>query len=101
MSLLATLIFEIFTVILRFCFGYTADTDLAFLGFLTGGYRIHHLYVGVVTCAIPFLITINPFLNDVLLVIGTGLIVSDLVHHYLVLWPITGSPEFHIEYPDV
>jgi hypothetical protein len=28
------------------------------------------------------------------------LIFSDLAHHFIVLWPITGSPEFDIIYPD-
>jgi len=27
------------------------------------------------------------------------LFLSDIVHHFLVLWPITGNPEFDLFYP--
>ena len=32
-------------------------------------------------------------------VVGWSLITSDLVHHFLVLWPLTGSPHFDWVYP--
>ena len=34
-----------------------------------------------------------------LLLVGVGLFVSDMVHHFVVLWLATGSPEFDIRYP--
>lgn len=33
------------------------------------------------------------------LVIGLGLFFSDMIHHFLVLWPIVGSPQFDLTYP--
>ena len=32
-------------------------------------------------------------------ILAIGLVVSDLVHHFLVLWPLTGSPQFDLFYP--
>lgn len=32
-------------------------------------------------------------------VVGVGLLSSDLIHHFLVLWPMTGSPDFDLVYP--
>ena len=34
-----------------------------------------------------------------LIVIGIALALSDAVHHFLVLWPIVGSPQFDLVYP--
>ena len=31
--------------------------------------------------------------------LGAALILSDLVHHYAILWPIVGSPQFDLTYP--
>ncbi|MEY3460173.1 MAG: hypothetical protein RL215_3330, partial [Planctomycetota bacterium] len=30
--------------------------------------------------------------------VGGGLLVSDLVHHFVVLWLLTGSPQFDLFY---
>jgi hypothetical protein len=34
-----------------------------------------------------------------LAVVAIGLVISDIIHHFLVLWPVTGSPEFDLRYP--
>ena len=34
-----------------------------------------------------------------MLAIGLGLFFSDLIHHFLVLWPVVGSPQFDFFYP--
>jgi hypothetical protein len=34
-----------------------------------------------------------------LLVAGAALALSDLVHHFVVLWLVVGDPEFHLVYP--
>jgi hypothetical protein len=36
--------------------------------------------------------------RDTLLVFGSALLFSDLAHHFLVLWPTTGSPQFDLFY---
>jgi hypothetical protein len=33
------------------------------------------------------------------LAIGLGLFFSDVIHHFLVLWPIEGNPQFDLWYP--
>jgi hypothetical protein len=33
------------------------------------------------------------------LVLGIALLASDLIHHFAILWPLTGTPEFHLKYP--
>jgi len=32
-------------------------------------------------------------------VVGWALLISDLTHHFAVLWPVTGSPQFDLVYP--
>ena len=32
-------------------------------------------------------------------IVGAALVISDLVHHFLVLWPVTGNPQFQLFYP--
>jgi hypothetical protein len=59
--------------------------------------RIHHAYVGLAVIALGLLVARGPALTWSL-VIGTALVLSDLVHHFLVLWPITGSPQFDLFY---
>lgn len=98
-TVLATLLFELITVVLRFIFELRAETSLAFLGYVTGGVRIHHLYVGVVICAVALLTTLPAYWNNALLVVGAAMIFSDVLHHFAVLWPLTGSHEFHLKYP--
>lgn len=34
-----------------------------------------------------------------LFILGTALFLSDMIHHFLVLWTLTGSPHFHLVYP--
>lgn len=96
--ILVTLLFEFITVVCRFAFGLRAGTSFSFLGTLTGGYRIHHLYVGASLTGVVLITGLSPSLNNALLILGMGLILSDLLHHFVVLWPITGAHEFHMTY---
>ncbi|MBU4487093.1 MAG: hypothetical protein KKD38_09220 [Candidatus Delongbacteria bacterium] len=79
----------------------TRDTATT-IGALTGGIRIHHGYIGLLVVIIYsiFLKRKNIFL-DWLLIIGIAMVFSDLVHHFFVLWIITGDPEFHLVYPNI
>jgi len=98
-SLLA-LVFELVTVVLRFGCGLRAGAVTAPVGKLTGGLRIHHAYVGVLISALVVLA--GKLLTDTAFVCGLasglGLVASDLAHHFIVLWAVTGSHEFHIFY---
>jgi hypothetical protein len=40
-----------------------------------------------------------PRIYDWLWILAFSLIASDLIHHFLVLWPLTGSPHFDLTYP--
>ena len=99
-SLAAAAAIEALTLILRFGFSLQSTQDTTWLAAFTGGLRIHHGYLGMLclmgaTLAWDRLRRTSPWA----VVLGLGLLVSDLVHHFLVLWPITGSPQFDLIYP--
>src|SRR5205085_1721633 len=58
-----------------------------------------HGYVGAVLLLIAPLVRV-PSVRRGLLVVGLALVVSDLLHHFAVLWPVTGSPHWDWVYPD-
>jgi len=97
--LLLTALIEAVTCWFRFGLDLQSTRDTAWLARFTLGLRVHHGYVGgAMMLACPMLPT-GPLYAGALLV-GGALAVSDLIHHYCVLWPITGRPEFHIVYPE-
>ncbi len=89
---------EIFTCFLRFGLHLEAARDSGFLSGLTLGLRIHHAYVGLAVIVLGLLFARGPTLQWSVIV-GAALVISDLVHHFLVLWLVTGSPEFQLFYP--
>jgi hypothetical protein len=92
--------FELITVGMRFGLGLQSTRDTGVLAAFTLGIRVHHGYFGLLLIGIAWAAIGNAGLRNAMLIVGVGLLVSDLVHHFLVLWPITGSPEFHLVYPD-
>ena len=93
-------IFELITILFRFGLGIQSTRDTAFIGGLTFGIRIHHGYIGLLL----MLIAAGVLRKDAgprhfLMIVGIALLVSDLVHHFVVLWPATGSPQFDLVYP--
>lgn len=109
-----TLLFELVTVLFRFGFRIEATRDTAkYVARWTRGIRIHHGYWGVPLAVFGLLMLgaapVDPGgtgltfaglgLGLWLIVFGLALIKSDLIHHFLVLWPITGSHDFHLRYP--
>lgn len=96
-SLVAALAIEAITCALRFGLGLQSSRDTSALARWTLGLRIHHGYVGVallVACAFS-----RPSrLRDGLLVAGVALAASDLIHHFIVLWLVTGDPKFDLFY---
>ena len=95
-----TVVIELITVILRFGFKLESTRDTAStIGVLTHGIRIHHGYVGVLVVVIAlFCLNALPLFSRWMLVSGTALICSDLIHHFVVLWLVVGSPEFDLTY---
>lgn len=100
-SLFLTLVFELVTCLLRFGANLNSTRDTAStIGRLTCGIRIHHGYIGAVGLVIAcFAWTRFPESSRWMFMIGMALLLSDLVHHFLVLWPLTGSPQFDLVYP--
>jgi hypothetical protein len=97
-----TLLFEVLTIGLRFGAGLesTRDTE-PYISALTRGVRIHHSYIGgaiLLAAAIPGG-RHGARWRDVCWILGLSLVLSDLIHHFAVLWPLTGSPEFDLVYP--
>ncbi|MEM9415192.1 MAG: hypothetical protein AAGA29_06930 [Planctomycetota bacterium] len=103
-----TVLFEGVTVVFRFGFKLEATRDTAkYVARWTRGIRIHHGYWGVPLALIGAGMLLAPAAPGApgigiafwMLVLGLALIKSDLIHHFLVLWPITGSHDFHLRYP--
>ena len=96
-----TVAFEILTCVLRYGLKLESTRDTAStIGQITCGIRIHHSYIGGVMILIAcWLWDRYPTAMWWTLTVGLGLFFSDLIHHFLVLWPIEGSPQFHFVYP--
>lgn len=99
-AIAVTAVFELITCVMRFGLQLDSTRDTAStVGKLTCGIRIHHSYIGAVVILVAcWLWNKTPDKAWWLLVIGLGLLFSDLIHHFLVLWPITGTPQFDLVY---
>lgn len=97
-GLVLGLVVELVTVVARFGLGLQATRDTGLLARVTFGLRVHHGYVGVVLLLLAPLVRLPP-VRRALGVVGVALVASDLLHHFAVLWPVTGSPQFDFFYP--
>lgn len=95
-----TVLLELITVILRFGFALESTRDTAStVGRLTFGLRIHHSYIGIALLPVAmWLERRSPTWSTAVLALGLGLFFSDMIHHFLVLWIVTGSPQFDLVY---
>ncbi len=92
-------LFEAVTAFLRFGLGLEATRDTAAtIGRLTLGIRVHHGMVGLALLLVSATVKDETWKNR-LIVLGGALAISDLVHHFVVLWAATGSPQFDLLYP--
>jgi hypothetical protein len=96
-TLIATILIEALTCLLRFGMKLQSTRDTSTMARFTFGLRIHHSYLGVVFLVASLLLGSSRW-KDALRIIGGSLLLSDLIHHFLVLWPITGSPQFDLLY---
>lgn len=96
-----TIAVELLTCVLRFGWKLESTRDTAsVLAGLTCGLRIHHSYLGGLLVLISSgLWKRRAAVAWWLLVIGLALFFSDMIHHFLVLWPVVGSPQFDLTYP--
>jgi len=96
-----TILFETLTCFLRFGLDLQSTRDTSMLRSLTFGFRIHHGYVGVIMVLLSLLLPAQlAKVRTWVFRIGMALVLSDLAHHFLVLWPITGDPKFDLLYPN-
>ena len=98
-ALLAAGAVEALTCAVRFGAGLQGTRDTAFLAPWTLGLRIHHGYVGALLLAAGFLARLPRRWRRAAFLLGAALLLSDLAHHFLVLWPLTGSPGLDLAYP--
>jgi hypothetical protein len=91
---------EALTVWMRFGLGLQSTRDTGLIGLFTFGLRIHHGYLGILlgVFAAWWFKERDP-LGNICWMIAIALFMSDAFHHFLVLWPVTGSPQFHLVYP--
>ncbi len=92
-------VIEALTAFFRFGLDLQATRDTAWMAPYTFGIRDHHLYYGALLIVVSLFLK-KGFWRNACLIIGIGCFVSDLAHHFLVLWPITGSPQFDLTYPN-
>jgi hypothetical protein len=55
--------------------------------------HFHHSFFGLILSFFSFYYGLTFLFN-----LGLGMILSDLFHHFVILWSIVGNPEFHIFY---
>ena len=93
---------ELLTVALRFGLRLQSTRDTAStIGVLTCGVRIHHGYIGALLLLVAWALWWKRHaIAQRALIIGGSLLLSDLIHHFVVLWLVVGSPEFHPVYPN-
>ena len=93
------LAFEAITCVFRFSLGLQSTRDTGFLGDYTFGFRIHHGYLGLLLLVLVAFLPEGSNARTWGRRTGWALVLSDLIHHFAVLWPITGDPAFHFRYP--
>jgi hypothetical protein len=97
-SFTLALLIEALTIVLRFGFLLESTRDTAAsIGVYTLGLRVHHGYIGLLL--VPLGWCFPRGLRHAVWIVGFGLLFSDLIHHFIVLWLIVGSPQFDFVYP--
>jgi hypothetical protein len=94
-----TLVFEAVTCAFRWGLGLQSTRDTAFIAPLTRGIRVHHGYVGAACSFGAFAAHGSGWLLAWAFRIGLALVISDLVHHFVVLLWTTGDHQFDLTYP--
>lgn len=97
--LLLAAAFEAATCFLRFSLDYQTTRDTSYLKAFTFGLRIHHGYIGLALLLVLPIFRRDRWLWKWAFRFGAALFLSDLIHHFLVLYPLTGDPAFDLFYP--
>ncbi len=92
-----TVLFEGVTCWGRFVHGMQSTRDTRCVGHFTRGLRIHHCYIGGALLAVALVLA--DAMSSVCTCVGGALVLSDLMHHFVVLLPVTGNHAFDLKYP--
>jgi hypothetical protein len=95
----AGVLIEALTCVLRFGLRLQSTRDTGFLGRFTLGYRVHHGYLGLLALLVATCPLLRRQVRRWAVRVGLALLLSDLLHHFVVLWIATGSPQFDLVYP--
>jgi len=97
--LLLAISIEVLTVFVRFAFKIKTKDVLIRIMKHFGWKKVihfHHGFVGIIIFIVAYVYGFNFWMD-----VGLGVLISDVIHHFLVLWPIMGSPEFHVIYKNI
>lgn len=97
-TVLLTALIETIVCILRFVLQLRSARDTAWMAGLTLGFRIHHGYIGLLIIIACLVAPVSAWLRNALGIVGVATLLSDVIHHFVVLWTVTGSPEFDLRY---
>jgi hypothetical protein len=93
--LVLTVWLEIITLWIRFGLGLESSRD-GLMRRMRIPLRIHHGYVGLLLLGWAAWTPLPRWARTWAIRIGAALFFSDLAHHFLVLWPLTGDPQFDL-----
>jgi hypothetical protein len=96
---IGTFLIEVACCFGRFVLKKESTKDTGFIGKMTFGIRIHHGYVGLMLVFLRN--SAGTGIAPWMVRIGWSCVISDLIHHFLVLWPITGSLQWDLVYPEI
>jgi len=103
LGMLGALAIEGITAMLRFRIGLRADAVTPrTLKRLTFGLHVHHSYTGVAGLGTGLALSglHLGWWTGWVAAAGLAMLLSDLLHHFAVLWPITGDHEFRARWPE-
>lgn len=93
-----TVIGEVGTVVVQFLLRWEFRFVARLVGAITRGVRVHHGYLGAAALLAAWLVPLPPAWRHLALIAGGTLVLTDLLHHTLVLWLLTGAPAFALRY---
>ena len=99
--ILSFLIIEAITIYFRFCLNMKSKDRYKQKVKKSGSGRVfhwHHFIIGI--AIVLFSLFFEGQFEKSLFNLGTGVFVSDLVHHFVVLYFFTGKTEFYLQYKD-
>lgn len=85
--------FELLTCVGRFGLGLRSKVWANRCKPYTLGIRVHHAYFAALVLPAALLMPMEAWIRDVLIAAAAGLVLSDLLHHFVVLPILTGEFE--------